>query len=67
MLIHCLDHGYIPRNGITTVAQTVIAAARVFNMGAYVQLWPLFKPRIINFPTQRSDDIPCWWFSAVRW
>ncbi|CAD0096303.1 unnamed protein product [Aureobasidium vineae] len=28
------NHGYIPRNGITTVAQTVIAAARVFNMGA---------------------------------
>lgn len=33
-----LKHGYIPRNGIATVAQTVIAAARVFNMGAYVQL-----------------------------
>lgn len=30
------NHGYIPRNGITTVAQTVVAAARVFNMGAYV-------------------------------
>ncbi|KAL2026259.1 hypothetical protein VTO58DRAFT_103443 [Aureobasidium pullulans] len=28
------NHGYIPRNGITTVAQTVVAAARVFNMGA---------------------------------
>ncbi|KAI4724524.1 Cloroperoxidase [Aureobasidium sp. EXF-10728] len=28
------NHGYIPRNGIATVAQTVIAAARVFNMGA---------------------------------
>lgn len=31
------NHGYINRNGITTVAQTVIAAARVFNMGAYVK------------------------------
>lgn len=28
------NHGYINRNGITTVAQTVVAAARVFNMGA---------------------------------
>lgn len=31
------NHGYINRNGITTVAQTVVAAARVFNMGAYVE------------------------------
>jgi hypothetical protein len=36
MLTFDYSHGYIPRNGITTVAQTVIAAARVFNMGAYV-------------------------------
>lgn len=28
------NHGYIPRNGIATVAQTVVASARVFNMGA---------------------------------
>ena len=28
------NHGYIPRNGIVTVAQTIAAAARVFNMGA---------------------------------
>lgn len=28
------NHGYIPRNGIVTIAQTVVAAAQVFNMGA---------------------------------
>lgn len=28
------NHGYINRNGITTVAQTIAAAAQVFNMGA---------------------------------
>ncbi|KAL8824512.1 MAG: hypothetical protein Q9170_008130 [Blastenia crenularia] len=28
------NHGYINRNGITTVAQTIAASARVFNMGA---------------------------------
>ena len=28
------NHGYIPRNGIVTVAQTLQAAAAVFNMGA---------------------------------
>lgn len=28
------NHGYINRNGITTVAQTIAVAARVFNMGA---------------------------------
>ncbi|THW15839.1 Cloroperoxidase [Aureobasidium pullulans] len=33
-MITLANHGYIPRNGITTVAQTVVAAARVFNMGA---------------------------------
>lgn len=28
------NHGYIPRNGIATVAQTIKASAAVFNMGA---------------------------------
>jgi hypothetical protein len=28
------NHGYIPRNGIATVAQTIKASADVFNMGA---------------------------------
>ncbi|KAF1831238.1 Cloroperoxidase, partial [Decorospora gaudefroyi] len=28
------NHGYIPRNGIATVAQTIKASAEVFNMGA---------------------------------
>ena len=28
------NHGYIPRNGIVTVAQTIQAAAALFNMGA---------------------------------
>ena len=28
------NHGYINRNGITTVAQSIAASARVFNMGA---------------------------------
>ena len=28
------NHGYINRNGITTVAQTIAAGAQVFNMGA---------------------------------
>lgn len=27
------NHGYIPRNGIVTLAQTLVAAAQVFNMG----------------------------------
>lgn len=38
------NHGYINRNGITTVAQTVVAAARVFNMGAYVKSRTSFTP-----------------------
>lgn len=28
------NHGYINRNGITTIAQSIVASARVFNMGA---------------------------------
>ncbi|UPX20943.1 Unspecific peroxygenase [Ascochyta rabiei] len=28
------NHGYIPRTGIVTVAQTIIASAQLFNMGA---------------------------------
>jgi hypothetical protein len=28
------NHGYIPRSGIVTVAQTIVASAQLFNMGA---------------------------------
>jgi hypothetical protein len=48
MLTFECSHGYIPRNGITTVAQTVIAAARVFNMGAYVYSQMFFTPQFAN-------------------
>ena len=34
MLIFSCVQGYINRNGITTVAQTIAASAKVFNMGA---------------------------------
>lgn len=27
------NHGYINRNGITTIAQTLVAGSRLFNMG----------------------------------
>jgi len=27
------NHGYIPRNGIVTLAQTLIGAKQLFNMG----------------------------------
>lgn len=46
------NHGYINRNGITTVAQTVVAAARVFNMGAYVQSQTSFVSQIADSPTE---------------
>jgi hypothetical protein len=48
MLTLDYSHGYIPRNGIATVAQTVIAAARVFNMGAYVHSQTSLEPRFAN-------------------
>jgi hypothetical protein len=53
------NHGYINRNGITTVAQTLAGAKRLFNMG--VDLTTFLAAGSVLF----AGDIPTMTYSIV--